>query len=77
MANCTPNDVFKALQKLGGFSIEAGAKHDAVIHIATEKKSTIPRSKPINRHLLKDFVDEYLIKELGYAEEEIYTHLWC
>lgn len=77
LANCSPNDVFDALKKLGGFAVNNAAKHDVVIHIKTSKKSTIPRVNPINRHLLKDFVEDYLVKELGYSEGEIYKYLWC
>ena len=77
LANCTPNDVIKALKKLGGFSVEEGARHIIIIHTASGKKSTIPRAKPVNRNLLKDFVEDYLIKELGYSEKGIFKHLWC
>jgi len=76
LVNCTPNDVIRALKKLGGFSV-GESKHYIIKHIASGKKSTIPREKPINRNLLKDFVDDYLVKELGYSEEDIYKYLWC
>lgn len=62
LANCSPNDVFSALKKLGGFAVNNAARHDVVVHIKTGKKSTIPRVNPINRHLLKDFVEDYLVK---------------
>jgi predicted RNA binding protein YcfA (HicA-like mRNA interferase family) len=77
LINCTPNDVIKALKKLGGFLVDEGAKHIIIIHKISGKKSTIPRSKPVNKNLLKDFVEDYLVKELGYSEKEIYDHLWC
>ena len=77
LTNCSPDDVFGALKKIGGFATHPGAKHDVIIHIQTGKKSTIPRNNPINRYLLKDFIEEYLIKELGYSEVDIYEHLWC
>lgn len=78
LANCAPQDIIKALKKLGGFSLDEGAaKHISVKHIATGKKSTIPRAKPVNKHLLKDFVEDYLIRELGYSEKDIFKHLWC
>ncbi len=77
LVNCAPQDILKALKKLGGFSVNEGAKHIIVVHTASGRKSTIPRSKPINRNLLKDFVDDYLVKELRYLEEEIYRYLWC
>lgn len=76
LANCTPNNVLKALKKLGGFSIEE-SKHIIIKHIKSGKKSTIPRESPMNRHLLKDFIEDYLIKTLGYSEKEVYKHLWC
>lgn len=78
LVNCTPQDVTKTLKKLGGFSLdEEASRHIGVKHIASGKKSTIPRTKPVNKHLLKDFVEDYLVKELGYSEEEIFKHLWC
>jgi len=78
LANCSPKDVIKTLKKLGDFSIKKGAsKHIRIKHIKTGKTSTIPRGNPINRNLLKDFIEDYLVKELGYSEEEIYKYLWC
>ncbi len=77
LSNCSPRDVFKTLNKLGGFEIIDGAKHTIIQHTVSRKKSTIPRHNPINRNLLKDFVEEYLIKEIGYSEEEVYKYLWC
>ena len=77
LVNCAPQDIIKTLKKLGGFSLDEGAKHIIIIHISSGKKSTIPRAKPVNKHLLKDFVEDYLVKELGYLEEDIFKHLWC
>ena len=77
LANCSPQDVIKALNKLGAFKITEGAKHIKITHLKTGKVSIIPRSNPINRYLLKNFVKDYLIKELNYSEEEIYRYLWC
>jgi hypothetical protein len=77
LASCAPSDVFKALKKIGGFSFYEGAKHTKVIHMATGKSSTIPRHGIVNRHLLKDFVEDYLVKDIGLTKEEIYKHLWC
>lgn len=77
LINCSPKDVIRALNKLGAFTIIEGSNHIKIIHVGTGKVSTIPRHSPINRHLLKDFVEDYLIEELGYSEEEIYKYLWC
>jgi hypothetical protein len=77
LASCTPQDVFKAINKLGGFEIKEGAKHTKVIHIASKKSSTIPRHGIVNKNLLKGFVNDFLVKELGYSEKEIYKYLWC
>ncbi len=77
LSNCSPRDVFKTLKKLGGFEISDGAKHTIIQHTVSGKKSTIPRHNPINRNLLKDFVEEYLIKEIGFSEDEVYKYLWC
>ena len=78
LTSCSPKDVLHALGKMGGFQIKEGsAKHIKVIHIKTGKPSTIPRHSKVNRYLLRDFGEDYLVKDLGYTEEEVYTHLWC
>ena len=77
LTNCTPYDVIKTLKKLGGFFVNEGSKHIIIAHTASGKKSTIPRTKPVNRNLLKDFIEDYLVKELKYQESEIYKYLWC
>ena len=77
LAACSPDEVFRALKKIGGFELKEGAKHTKVIHVATGKTSTIPRHAIVNKHLLRDFVGEFLVKDVGLKEEEIYKHLWC
>lgn len=77
LAQCTPDGVTKALKKLGGLKIEEGKKHTKITHIKTGKCSTIPRHGTVNRNLMKDFVEDFLVKELGYTEKEIYKYLWC
>lgn len=77
LVNCMPQDVIKALKKLGGFFVNEGARHIIIKHILSGKKSTIPRTKPVNKNLLKDFVKDYLVRELSFLEENIYKHLWC
>ena len=77
LASCSPNDVIKALHKLGDFSTSEGGRHTIIVHNPTGKKSTIPRHPKVNRYLLKDFVEDYLIKELRYSEEEVYQYLRC
>jgi len=78
LTSCTPEDVFGALRKLGGFEIVYdGAKHTKVRHVPTGKASTIPRTSPINKHLLRDFVEKFLVESCGIEEEEVYKHLWC
>lgn len=77
LANCSHREVVKALNRLGAFKIAEGSNHIKVTHRKTGKFSTIPRHSPINKHLLKDFVEDYLVKELGYLQEEIYKYLWC
>ena len=77
LATCTPEDVFKALKKLGGFKTYEGSKHTKVTHLASGQISTIPRHAIVNKYLLRDFVYDFLIKDCGYTEEEIFKHLWC
>lgn len=75
--NCTPHDVFSMIRKIGGFEIVDGGKHTKIKHITTGKKTTIPRKNRVNRHLLKDVIEDFLVKELGYTKEEIYKNLKC
>jgi len=77
LAACSPQDVFKALKKIGGFSFYEGKKHTKVVHAATGLSSTIPRHNIVNRNLLRDFVEDFLIRDVGLTEKEIYEHLWC
>jgi hypothetical protein len=77
LVSCSPDDIFKALKKIGGFSFFEGAKHTKVTHITTGKSSTIPRHGTINKHLLKNFVEDYLVKDVGLTKKEIFKHLWC
>lgn len=78
LAACTPEDVFSAIKKLGGFKILfTSAKHTKLIHIAIGQAFTIPRHSPVNKHLLKDFVEKFLVRICHLDEKEIYKHLWC
>lgn len=78
LAACTPDDVFRAIKKLGGFEIRfESAKHTKFVHVATGKASTIPRHSPVNKHLLKDFVGDFLVGACDLDEKEVYKHLWC
>lgn len=78
LATCSPDDVFRAIKRIGGFEVVFdSAKHTKVVHLATGHASTIPRHSPVNRHLLKDFVEDFLVKQCGLSESEVYKHLWC
>lgn len=77
LVNCKPEDVWSALNKIGGFRDKKGSKHGKVEHIATGHCSTIPRHSPINRSLLQDFIDDYVIGKCGVSPDEIYAHLKC
>lgn len=75
--NCSPDDVFRLFRKLGGFYVKEGGKHTKVTHIESGKATLIPRAKKVNRHLLNDVIDKYLIEELGYKREDITKNLTC
>ena len=78
LAACTPDDVFGALKKLGAFELRfESAKHTKIVYIPSGAASTIPRHSPVNRNLLKDFVEDFLVAKCGFTEKEIYEHLWC
>ncbi|MEK7565358.1 MAG: hypothetical protein AAB501_03940 [Patescibacteria group bacterium] len=75
---CTPEDVFGAIKKLGGFKILfESAKHTKLVHIKTGQAFTIPRHSPVNKHMLRDFVEKFLVGVCKLDEKEIYKHLWC
>jgi len=76
LTSCTPKDVQKAVKKLGGFEIIEGARHTKMKH-SSGHCSTIPRHPKVNKHLLRDFVDKFLIDQLGFTKEIIFKHLWC
>jgi hypothetical protein len=78
LAACTPDDIFRALKKLGGFEIKfESAKHTKVLHVATGHAFTIPRHSPVNRHIVKDLVSDFLVEKAGFTEDKVYKHLWC
>ena len=78
LAACTPDDVFGAIDKLGGFeTLFWSSKHTKIRHLATGHAFGIPRTSPVNKHLLKDFVEEFLVAKCGLDEKDIYKHLWC
>ncbi len=75
--NCSPNDLVKALKKLGGFLLKIkSSKHYKVEHIRTGKVWMIPRYAPLKKGLVWDMVRNYLNK-LGYPDKEIFKYLWC
>ena len=76
-ANCSPTDLRRLLKKLGGFSISEGAKHTLVEHNETKKRSTIPRHTKLKRFLVKDFIEDYLIDDLGYDPDDVYSNIRC
>jgi len=77
LVNCSPNDVWRALKKIGGFVEKAGSKHGKIEHTATKHCSEIPRHTPVNKHIMRDFVEDYLVGKCGLTEQQIYFHLWC
>ena len=77
LANCKPEDVWQALKKMGGFKDKEGTKHWKVEHIVTGHCSEIPRHSPINRALLKDFVEDHLVGKCGFSEAGVYKYLRC
>lgn len=77
LSACTPQDVFSALKKLGGFAFFEGGSHTKVTHIDTGRSSTIPRHGIVKRYLLKSFIDDFLVKECGIDTNELFKHLWC
>ena len=75
LAACTPDDVIRAIRALSGFEIKIeGGKHIKVTHIATGKASVIPRHSVVNKHLLRDFVGDFLVRDVGILEVDIYIN---
>ncbi|MCK5059833.1 MAG: hypothetical protein KAR00_01640 [Candidatus Pacebacteria bacterium] len=79
LSNCNPEDVFKMFNGIGGFEIiKDGGKHYGIRHIQTGCKITVPRKKPVNKHLLRQsIIKTFLEEKLGYKEEKIYKHINC
>ena len=78
LKNCSWNEIIKAVRKLEGLIVDEGATNHAQIkHEKTGGKFPIPRNNPVDSYIVKDFVKNFLVKERGYSEKEIYKHLWC
>ena len=78
LAACTPDDVFGAIDKLGGFEIIfESSKHTKIRHLASGHAFGIPRTSPVNKHMLRDFVEKFLVEKCGLKEANVYKHLWC
>ena len=77
LKDCAPGAVLSMFDRLGGFVTKEGAKHTKVTHVATGKATTIPRHKRVNGHLLRDVIEDYLIRDLGFDEDTVYAALKC
>ena len=75
--NCTPANVLSMFDRLGGFSTKECRRHTKVTHDKTSSATLVPRHSKINRHLLRDIIEEYLVAKLGFDEEEVYKNLKC
>ena len=75
--NCTPANVLSRFDRLGGFSTKEGGRHTKVTHDRTGYATLVPRHPRINRDLLRDIIEDYLVAKLGFDEEEVYKNLKC
>jgi len=76
LSDCSPQNIFATIKKLGGFSFADGSKHYKITHTKTNRAFTIPRKKRIKRGLMWDFVRSYL-QALNYSEKKIFKYLRC
>lgn len=77
LVNCSPDDVWRLVKKLGGFIEKPGTKHGKIEHTVTKHCGEIPRHNPVNRYIMRDFVEDYLVKKCGFTLDQVYTYLWC
>lgn len=75
--DCTPENVVSMFNRLGGFSVVEGRKHIKVKHDTTGMATMIPRKKRVNPHLLRDIIEDFLVRDLGFDEEAVYKKLKC
>lgn len=77
LVNCSPDDVWRAVKKLGEFVEKPGTKHGKIEHTPTKHCSVVPRHNPVNKNIMRDFVEDYLVGKCGFKLEEVYNVLWC
>ena len=76
--NCSPSDVLKMFDKLGGFSVKESPKHVKVTHRESGKATMVPRAKRVDRYLLSQgIIKKYLVQGLGFSQKEVEEVLDC
>ena len=75
--NCTPGNVFSMFDRLGGFKTKECRRHTKVTHITTGKATLIPRHTRVDEHLLRDVIEDYLVRDLHFDENLVYGCLKC
>lgn len=75
LKDCKPNEVMRALERLGGLEVVQGAKHIKIKHPKALRPIMIPRKDPIDQNIMRAVVKD--LGKLGYEEAEIFKHLWC
>ena len=77
LTNCSPTDIRRLLEKLGGFSFFEGRKHAKATHESTRSVWMTPRHAPLKRPYMQAVVKRYLVGGCGIAEAEIFRLLRC
>jgi hypothetical protein len=77
LTNCTPDDLVALFRRLGGFSIKEGGKHTKITHIKTGKATIIARHSRVDPNIAKSIIYGFIIRDLGYDTEKVYTNLKC
>ena len=75
--DCKPQDVIRLFSSLHDFEIDEGGKHTKVTHVKSGKTTTVPRHARVNPHIVRDIVNKYVIRDLGYDRQRVLTLLDC
>ena len=77
-ANCSVREICSALGRLGGFQCVSGAKHTIKVkHPSLERPFPLPDHGTVNKNIVKNLVNNILIRQLGIPAETVYKELWC
>jgi len=76
--NCSANQICSALGRLGEFQCLRGGKHTIKVkHSFFARPFPLPDHGAVNSNIVKNLVNNILIRKLGIPAEKVYKELWC